>query len=115
MSTIPEHTEDEDVHLAEQHGLVKTTAYIRNNSEKQRTAGAERVAKHRQKKKAQGLVQVDLPVSIADEIKASGSFADWFNQFRRLSSQESTEINQAIEIANRIAKFPRWLRRLLDV
>ena len=59
MSNVPvTSNENEIVHLAEEHGLIKVAAFISSNTAKQRTKGAERVAKHRQKKKENGLVQV---------------------------------------------------------
>lgn len=83
MNTVPlENTEDENKHLAEEHSLVKTMAYIRRNSEKQRSANARRVAKHRQRKKGDGIVQVDLPISVALEIKAAGSYDAWIKKFQ---------------------------------
>lgn len=46
-----ENQDDEDNHLSKEHGLTKTVAYIQSDlSKKQRSTGAERVAKHRQQK-----------------------------------------------------------------
>lgn len=51
-----ENQDDEDNHLSKEHGLTKTVAYIQSDlSKKQRSTGAERVAKHRQQKKQKGL------------------------------------------------------------
>ena len=116
MSTIPsKKPEDEIKHLAEEHGLIKTTAYIRSNVAKQRSAGAERVARHRQQKKEKGIVQVDLPVSVAEEIEAAGSFDAWIKQFQRLPSEKISKINQAIEIAKKVSKIHPWLRWMLGL
>lgn len=42
-----------------------------------RTAGAERVAKHREKLAAEGLRQTAVPASLLDEVKAAGGWAEW--------------------------------------
>lgn len=43
----------------------------------ERTANAERVAKHREKLAAEGLRQTAVPVSLLDEVKAAGGWAEW--------------------------------------
>ncbi|MDP1633284.1 MAG: hypothetical protein Q8K61_04985 [Gallionella sp.] len=116
MSNVPSaNPENENNHLAEEHGLIKTTADVHNNSAKQRSAGAERVAKHRQQKKDKGMVQFDLPFSAVEEIKAAGSFDAWLNQFQRITPEKITIINQKIRIANKVSKLPRWLRWILHL
>jgi len=117
MSTVPsENTEDEIKHLAEEHGLIKTTAYVRCDSEKQQSANARRVAKHRQQKKEKGIVQVELPISVAEEIKAAGSFDAWRKQFQpRLSEGQIRKINLAINIAAKVSRLHPWLRWILGL
>lgn len=116
MCTVPsKNQEDESNHLAEEHGLIRTTAYVRCNSEKQRSANARRVAKHRQQKKEKGIAQVDLPVSVAEEIKAAGSFDVWMKQFQRLPAEKIRKINLAIQIAKKVSRLHPWLRWILDL
>ena len=55
MSKVPSNPKEEEVHLAEQHGLVKAIVFVRKNDDKKRSAGAERVARHRQQKRDNGL------------------------------------------------------------
>ena len=63
----------EDDHLAREHGLVKVSAYVRDEqAAKKRTAVAERVKKSREKKREAGLVQAYLPAEVAEAIKAGG-------------------------------------------
>lgn len=116
MSTVStEKPEAENNHLAEEHGLIKTTAYIRSRTAKQRSAGADRVARHRQQKKEKGIIQVDLPISVAEEIKAAGSFDAWMKQFQRLSSEKIRKINLAIQVANKVSRLHPWLRWILNL
>ena len=99
-----------DKHLEEEHGLVKTTVYF--PSKKQQSDGAKRTAQYRQRKKERGIVQVDVPAAILEEIKVAGSFESWMNQFHRIPPDQFM-INRKIKIADKVLKFPRWLRRLL--
>jgi len=116
MSSVISGTpEDENNHLAEEHGLIKTTAYIRSSTAKQRSTGAERVARHRQQKKEKGIVQVDLPVSVAEEIKAAGSFDAWMKRFQTLPDEKIRKIRLAIKIATKVEKLHPWLRWILDL
>lgn len=108
--------EDEIAHLAEEHGLAKTTAFIRSNSSKQRSASAARVAKHRQQKKEQGLVPIDVPVSVAQEIKAEGSFEVWVKKkYEPYSKEKIRGIKRAIEIANKVYRLPPWKRWIIGL
>lgn len=116
MNDVPSvNPEVENNHLAETHGLIKTIAYIRCNSAKQRSPGAERVAKHRQQKKANGIVQIGIPFAVAEEIKAAGSFEVWVKQYQRLPSKKIDEINRAIRIAQKVSALHPWLRRILGL
>lgn len=108
--------EEEILHLAEEHGLVKTTAFIRSNSPKQRSTGAERVAKHRQQKKERGLVPIDVPVSVAQEIKAAGSFEEWIKKkYESYSEEKIRRIKEAIGVANKVNRLPRWKRWIIGL
>lgn len=116
MNTVPsENTTDENNHLAEEHGLTKTTAYVRSNTAKRRSTGAKRVAKHRQLKKERGIVQVDLPISVAEEIRAAGSFDAWMNQYMRIPVKRRIEICQELDTAAKVKKLHPWLRWILNL
>lgn len=101
-------SEDENDHLAEEHGLIKTTAYIPDNTGKQRSNGAERAARHRKKKKESGLISVDIPSEFAGIIKAAGSFEAWFEQYKSYPPEKIKKILEAIEIAKKVNKLPKW-------
>lgn len=63
----------EDMHLAADHHLVKVQAYVRDDKKaEQKSKGAERVKKFREKLKAEGLVQLAVPAEIAEAVKATG-------------------------------------------
>ena len=116
MSNVPSNgPKDENDHLASEHGLIKTTAYVRSNSAKQRSSGAERVAKHRQQKKEKGLVPVDIPGAVAEEIKAAGSFDIWIMQFQRTTPEKTKMINESIRMFYRVNRLHPWLRWLLNL
>lgn len=117
MTAMPsENQEDEIAHLAEEHGLTKTTAFIRSNSSKQRSASAARVAKHRQQKKERGLVPIDVPVSEAQEIKAAGSFEAWIKKkLEPYPEEKIRRIKQAIVVANKVYRLPRWKRWIIGL
>lgn len=100
-------------HLAQEHGLIKTTAYICSNDTKKQSDNAARVAKLRKKKKENGIVQVDLPIGVAQEIKAAGSFEKWSEKFKPYSEEKIRKIKQDIEIANRVYQLPKWKRWLI--
>lgn len=111
----PENHEDEITHLAKEHGLTKAIAYIRSNSSKQRSSGAERTAKCRQQKKEKGFVQVYLPATVAEEIKVAGSFEAWYERFKPYPDEKIRKIKQAIETANKIHQLPRWKRWIIGL
>ena len=106
---------EENKHLAGEHGLIKTTAYIRGDATKKQSNGAARVAKLRQKKKENGIVQVDLPISVAQEIKAAGSFEAWCEKFKPYSEEKIRKIKLAIEIANKVYQLPKWKRWIIGL
>ena len=102
-------------HLAEEHGLIKVAAFIHSNTAKQRTKGAERVAKHRQQKKDSGLVQVDVPILFAEEIKTAGSFEVWKKDLYHVPQQRLISINLALATYRKVAKLHPWLRYILGL
>lgn len=117
MTAMPsENQEDEIAHLAEEHGLTRTTAFIRSHSSKQRSASAARVAKHRQQKKERGLVPIDVPVSVAQEIKAVGSFEAWLKKkLKPYPEEKIRRINEAIGVANKVYGLPGWKRWIIGL
>lgn len=113
----PASPEDENQHLAEEHGLIKTTAYIHKASARKRSNGAARTAKFRQRKLEQGLVQVYLPVEDAEAIKAAGSVAEWKCSLKRSKfSREKWEgLFCLAKIGLQYKKLPRWKKWLLGI
>ena len=106
---------EENKHLTEEHGLIKTTAYIRSDATKKQSNGAARAAKYRQNKKENGIVQVDLPIAIAQEIKAAGSFEKWSEKFKPYSEEKIRKIKEAIEIADKVYQLPKWKRWIIGL
>lgn len=111
-----EHPEDENQHLAEEHGLVRTTAYIRKASGQKRSNGAARTAKCRNNKKDQGLVQIYIPVEDAEAIKAAGSVEEWKCILQsRVSREKWKQIYHLAKIGLQYKKLPRWKKWLLGI
>ena len=105
----------EDDHLGEVHGLVRTTAYIHAHSSKTRSDSADRVAMHRQRKREQGLVQVDVPAEMAKRFKAAGSFMKWREQYALVPLDQVPMVRESISIARRVKTLPKWIRFLLKI
>lgn len=106
----------EDEHLAKQHRLTKATAYIRTDqgSQKERSATAARVAKHRALKKANGIVAIDVPHHVADAIKRAGSFDTWIQQtIATYSMSAMPEELRLADVGRRTESLPNWIRWLL--
>lgn len=104
--------EIETQHLAEQHGLRKTTAYIHQKPASERSAGAARVAKHRAKKKDKGIVQIDVPVSLAASIKSAGS-VDALAKLLSDPMCSTTGLNEVTRLAilgRKVEQLPSWIR-----
>ena len=69
--------EHEDTHLAAKYHLVPIKAYIKSaNVAKSKTANAARQARYAEKKKAEGLTKVLIPIEAAKSIKDNG-FSAW--------------------------------------
>lgn len=83
----------EELHLAAEHKLVKVQAFIRNEKKAdKKTAGAERVEKHREKLKAAGLVSFAIPREVAEAAKnTEGGFVSW------LDAQKSMPVERVVE------------------
>lgn len=101
---------NETQHLENEHGLTKTVAYIQNGKSKQRSAGAVRVARHREKKKEQGLVKIEVPASFADAIKKAGSFEAWERQYLHIPAVYAPKVRLAVNFALRFQKLHKWKR-----
>lgn len=69
-----------DARLAEEFDLVRVTAPVYIQDKKAaaaRTAGAERVARHRQKLADEGRRSAAVPVAVLDQVKAAGGWDQW--------------------------------------
>lgn len=69
-----------DARLAEEFDLVRVTSpvYIQDRkAAAARTAGAERVARHRQKLADEGRRPAAVPVAVLDQVKAAGGWDQW--------------------------------------
>ena len=108
--------DNENLHLAEQHGLQKTTAYIRPKPASDRSAGAARVAKHRTRKKEQGIVQIDVPASIADAIKAGSvdALATLLSD-PIFSTTGLVDVTRLAKLGRRVEQLPSWIRWLMKL
>lgn len=62
----------EDLHLLQDHALIKTVAYIRDPDQaaKKRSAAAERMQRMRERKREAGLVTVEVPAEVAQRLQA---------------------------------------------
>jgi len=100
--TIVDTTHDpEDEHLAREHGLVKTTAYVvsaaaRKKEKKEDTA--RRMAEMRARKKAAGLVMYELPIAMVESIKAAGGPGAWLESFQVKPEPRIIEIEKIVEV-----------------
>jgi hypothetical protein len=69
-----------DERLATEFDLVRVRApvYLLDRAAaRERSAGAERVAKHREKQAAQGLIPTAAPADLVAQVKAAGSWPAW--------------------------------------
>lgn len=76
----PANDPDQDAHLAAEFSLVRVRApvYIQNPKEAaQKTANANRVAKHRAKLAEQNMKPTAVPAALLDEVKAAGGWDAW--------------------------------------
>lgn len=107
-------TKSDSKHLAEEHGLVKTTAYIRKKSGDERSPGAERVARHRAKNKQAGIVSIEVRADLAEAIKAAGSADDLIQLIQAPKSPaEAREERRLADVGRQTELLPTWLRWLL--
>lgn len=106
---------DERQHLAEQHGLRETVAYVYiGQPDRKRVAAAKRQERRRQKLKSEGLVSVLLPADFAEDIKKHGSYQEWAMEHKVLSILEFLRLNQADEVAASYQSLPVWKQKLID-
>lgn len=57
----------------------------------ERTANAGRVARHREKLAAEGLRQTPVPISLLEQVKAAGGWAEWQEQTAASAAATATE------------------------
>lgn len=89
-----------------------------------RTANARRVAEHRARQRAVGLVSVMLPADVAAEIKAAGGFDAWMDNIRDLNHIEivregqvslTAEQKRLIRQGEKLENLPSWKKTLLKI
>ena len=93
-----------DERLADEFDLVRVRApvYILDQAAaRKRSKGAERVAKHREKQAAQGLVPTSAPADLVAQVKAAGSWPAWLE-----AQKKAVEVaaKAAAEAASKAAK-----------
>ncbi|MBU0592126.1 MAG: hypothetical protein KKH74_00155 [Gammaproteobacteria bacterium] len=90
----------EDDHLAQAHGLVRTTAYVVSPARKkeQKEGAARRMAEMRERKKAAGLVMCELPMAMAEAIKAAGSPEAWLASLQVKQEPQIVEVEKIVEV-----------------
>lgn len=95
---ITPHLEEE--HLAHEHGLVKTTAYVLSPAQKkvQKEGAAKRMAEMRERKKAAGLVMCELPIAMVEAIKAAGSPQAWLESLQAKPEPVVIEVERIVEV-----------------
>lgn len=110
-----------ETRLAEEFDLVRVHAPVYVLDKKAaaaRSAGAERVAKHRAKLATEGLRPAAVPATVLDQVKAAGGWTDWQQQIKTVA--ETAAIEKAMvaapppEITAEVRKaggWPQWLAR----
>lgn len=90
----------EDDHLAQEHGLVRTTAYVVNpaRQKEQKEGAAKRMAEMRERKKAAGRVMCELPMAMAEAIKSAGGPEAWLASIQAKPEPMVTEIEKIVEV-----------------
>ena len=92
-----------ETRLAEEFDLVRVHAPVYVLDKKAaaaRSAGAERVAKHRAKLATEGLRPAAVPAAVLDEVKAAGGWAEW--QARKVAA--ATPPPQVVEVEKLVEK-----------
>lgn len=90
----------EDEHLEQEHGLIKTTAYVISQSKNkgEREGAAKRMAEMRARKKAAGLVTCELPAEMAEGIKSAGGPEAWLESIQAKLEPLVVEVEKIIEV-----------------
>lgn len=100
----------EDDHLAREHGLVKTTAYVKDpDSAKKKTGAADRMKRMRERKKEAGLASAEVPAAVAEAIREQG-FEAWLDSQRAAPPREVervVEVEKPVEIVREVLKIER--------
>ena len=92
-----------DARLAEEFDLVRVTSpvYIQDRkAAAARTAGAERVARHRQKLADEGRRPAAVPVAVLDQVKAAGGWEQWQAQKAAAAVPPAPQV---VEVEKRVA------------
>ena len=101
-----------DERLANEFDLVRVRApvYVLDQAAaRQRSAGAERVAKHRGKQAAAGLIPTTAPAEIVAQVKAAGGWPAWFEiQKKAVEVATKTAAEAAAKAAKSAPKLPAW-------
>ncbi|MDZ4201451.1 MAG: hypothetical protein U1C96_04795 [Gallionella sp.] len=102
-------------HLLEQHGLKRTVAFIPDSRLKEKTGNATRQARHRQKMEEMGMVKADIPIQLAEAIKAAGSYAAWRKQFVPVTVEAYKRLKLDEQLAHQIHSSPKWKRGIINL
>lgn len=104
-------------------GLKKEIVYVPTTPAKPKSANAERVARHRERKAKKmadaGLVNTAIPKAIVDQIAALGSFAAWLEQIKDGASVPSNDcppppLTPEQIIGERVVRLKGWRRRVVE-
>ena len=106
-----------DARLAEEFDLVRVTSpvYIQDRkAAAARTAGAERVARHRQKLADEGRRPAAVPVAVLDQVKAAGGWEQWQAQKAAAAvppAPQVVEVEKRVEVPGpeRLVQVPAKL------
>lgn len=107
----------EDDILARKHGLVKVSAYIKDEKKAaKKTANADRQKKFADQKEAAGEVKTWIPREVSDGIKAAGSFDEWKKSLIQVTG-DAPEPAPVVEIreVERIVEVDRIVERVVEV
>lgn len=110
-----------DTRLAEEFDLVRVTAPVYIQDKKAaaaRTAGAERVARHRQKLADEGRRPAAVPVAVLDEVKALGGWAQWQAQKAAAAvppAPQVVEVEKKVEVRVEVPGPERLVEKRVEV
>lgn len=96
-----------EARLADEFDLIRLHAPVYVLDKKAaatRSAGAERVARHREKLAAEGLRPAAVPAAVLDAVKAAGGWAEW-----------QAQTTAAVAVAPPLAPPPQIIEKLVEV